>query len=124
MLADVVVVIHLAVVLFIAAGPPLIYLGAARDWAWVRAWRWRLLHLLAVVLVAALSALHIACPLTVWEDWLRGQRFSVGFIERWVDRVLFYDFPAWVFILIYTGYAALVAVTWLAVPPRGTRHSR
>ena len=121
MLADLVLLIHLALVLFITAGLPLIYIGAACRWAWVRRWRWRALHLVAIVFVAAESLLGIACPLTAWEDVLRGHRPGNGFIERWVDRILFYNFPAWVFVVTYALFAALVAITWVAVPPVKSR---
>ena len=124
MLADAILILHVAIVLFITAGLPLIYLGAARDWKWVRFWRWRALHLAAIIFVAAESLLGIACPLTVWEDALSGHPTGAGFIKRGLDRALFYDFPAWVFILGYTGFAVLVALTWLAVPPDGSRCRR
>jgi hypothetical protein len=93
MLADTIVVVHLFIVLFVLTGVPLVYLGAARHWAWVRNWRWRLLHLIAIAVIAAESLFGVACPLTVWEDRLRGEQISTGFIERWVDAVLFYDAP-------------------------------
>jgi hypothetical protein len=124
MLANAVLLIHFVLVLFISAGLPLIYVGAALDWSWVRAWQWRALHLAAIVFVAVESLLGIACPLTVWEDALRGDRSNVGFIERWITRIMFYDLPAWVFILAYTGFAVLVAVTWVWVPPTKFGHRR
>jgi len=117
MLAGTIVVIHFGIMLFITAGLPLIYIGAARRWAWVRDWRWRAAHLAAIGFVAAESLAGIVCPLTLWEDALRGQQSRVGFIERWVDRILFYDFPTWVFTVAYVGFAALVVLTWFAVPP-------
>jgi hypothetical protein len=117
MLADAIVVVHLLIVMFVVTGVPLIYLGAARHWAWVRSWRWRLLHLIAIAVITAESLFGIVCPLTVWEDKLRGEQVSTGFIERWVDRILFYDAPTWVFAAAYVAFAALVAITWVAVPP-------
>jgi hypothetical protein len=117
MLADAIVVIHLLIVLFILAGPPLIYLGAALRWKWVKNWRWRLLHLGAILFVAAESLLGITCPLTVWEDMLRGRESAGGFIEGWVDRLIFYDAPTWVFTVAYAAFATLVLVTWFIVPP-------
>jgi hypothetical protein len=116
-LADVIVVVHLLIVLFVLTGVPLVFLGAARHWAWIRNWRWRLLHLIAIAVIASESILGIDCPLTVWEDRLRGEQLSTGFIERWVDRVLFYDAPTWVFTAAYIAFAVLVAITWVAVPP-------
>jgi len=126
MLANAVLLTHFALVLFITAGLPLIYLGAVLGWTWVRAWQWRAVHLAAIVFVAMESLLGIACPLTVWEDALRGNQTNLGFIERWIERIMFYDLPAWVFILAYTSFAVLVAVTWLAVPPTRIhdKHSR
>lgn len=117
MLANAVLLIHFLLVLFIIAGLPLIYLGAALSWSWVRAWQWRALHLAAIVFVAVESVVGIACPLTVWEDALRGGHSNLGFIERWITRIMYYDLPAWVFTLLYTGFAVLVAVTWVRVPP-------
>jgi hypothetical protein len=116
-LADAIVVIHLGLMLFITAGLPLIYIGAERRWEWVRHRRWRALHVTAIALVAAESLMGIVCPLTLWEDALRGQQSHEGLIERWVDRVLFYDFPTWMFTVAYTAFAALVVVTWFVVPP-------
>ena len=126
MLAAAIVVVHLVIMLFITAGLPLIYVGAARRWAWVRDWRWRALHLAAIGFVAAESLAGIVCPLTLWEDALRGRQSQAGFIQRWVDRILFYDFPTWIFTIAYTVFAALVVVTWFVVPPtkRGSADRR
>ena len=117
MLAVVVVIVHLAIMLFITAGLPLIYVGRVRQWAWVRNWWWRAAHLTAIAFVAAESLVGVVCPLTLWEDALRGRQSRQGFIERWVDWILFYDLPTWVFTLAYTAFAALVALTWFVVPP-------
>jgi len=117
MVADFVMMIHLAIVLFIVLGVPMVFLGAAFHWRWVRYGAWRLVHLGAILFVAAESLLGIACPLTVWEDSLRGEHPRAGFIERWVHQVMFYQAPAWVFTLSYLAFAALVIVTWIAVPP-------
>jgi hypothetical protein len=121
MLADVIVAVHLLIVLFVLAGVPLVYLGVTLSWAWVRRWHWRLLHLFAIVFIATESLLGVACPLTVWEYHLRGEHSTRGFVERWVDGILFYDAPPWVFTASYAGFAALVIVTWIAVPPTGSK---
>lgn len=122
MLADAIVIIHLLIILFVVGGVPLIYMGAALRWSWVRSWHWRALHLGAIVFIAAEPLFGIACPLTVWEGTLRGRQTAGGFIERWIDRIIFYDAPTWVFTVAYVVFAALVLATWLAVPP--TRRKR
>src|SRR5271169_4427646 len=101
MLAAAVVVVHFLIVLFVVAGVPAVYLGAALRWAWVRSWRWRVLHLAAILVIAAESLLGIVCPLTVWEDTLRGRQTAIGFLERWIDRLLFYEAPSWAFSAAY-----------------------
>jgi hypothetical protein len=84
-----------------------------------------MLHLSAILFVAAESLLGITCPLTVWEDMLRGRQSAGGFIERWIDRVIFYDAPTWMFTVAYVAFATLVLVTWFVVPPiRQRRTSR
>ena len=117
-LADAILVVHAVFVLFVVGGFVLILLGASR-WSWVRNRTFRALHLAAIALVAAEALLGITCPLTAWEDWLRtagpGQPSFVG---RWVARLLYYDFPEWVFASAYCAFALAVLWAWRAVPPR------
>ena len=118
-LADVVLVLHALVALFIVGGFAAIWLGAALGWAWVRARRFRFWHLAAIGIVALLAALDVPCPLTVLEDWLRtGNVGPQGCIELWVGRLLFYALPTWVFTLAYVLFALAVRLTWRYVPPR------
>lgn len=113
-LADVILVIHFAFVLFVVAGLALIWAGAALRWRWVRNRWFRLAHLAAICFVAAEAIIGVACPLTVWENALRGNVEEAGFIERLVGGVLYYDFPEWVFTLVYVAFALVVAMTyWL-----------
>ena len=123
MLANAILVIHFVIVLFIVAGLPAIYAGATLGWQWVRNWHWRALHLGAIVFVSAESLVGIACPLTLWEDASRGQRPGLGFVERWIHRLMFYDLPPWVFTGAYVVFAALVIVAWIRVPPTRYRHA-
>lgn len=123
-LADFVLVIHFAFVLFVVGGFALIIVGAAADWSWVRNRTLRYAHLAAIVFVAAEAIVGVACPLTVWEDALRrASPEARGFIARWISRLLYFDLPDWVFLLTYIAFAIAVAVTLWVVPPRGpTRH--
>lgn len=124
MLVNAVVVAHFLIVLFNVAGLPLIYLGAALRWTWVRSRPLRVLHLGAILFIAAESLIGISCPLTVWEEALRGQQSARGFIERWIDQLIFYDAPPWVFTAAYVVFAALVLVTWVTVPPARRKRAR
>src|SRR5687767_15922730 len=97
MMADAVLIVHFMIVAFIVGGLVLVWLGAAVGWRWVRNPWFRYLHLAAIVFVAAEALLGIACPLTVWEDLLRGGVRAESFVGRWVHRLLYYQAPEWVF---------------------------
>lgn len=118
MLADVVLITHCAFVAFVVAGLPAIWLGAARGWRWVRNFSFRAAHLAAICFVTAEALLGFACPLTIWEDTLRGASTHDGFIERWLHSVMFYELSPWVFTTAYITFALAVAVTFWRVPPR------
>ena len=117
-LADVVLVVHFAFVLFVVGGLALTWIGAAAGWAWVRDFRFRAAHLAAIAFVAAESLLGVWCPLTVWEAQLRGEAAEKSFIAEWVHRLLFYDFPEWVFTLLYVAFLLAVAATWWWIRPK------
>jgi len=121
-LADLVLVVHFAFVLFIIGGFALILAGAIRRWRWIRNPVFRYAHLAAIVFVAMEALVGVACPLTVWEDALRNAAPETSsFIARWVSRVLYYNLPGWVFTVIYVLFAAAVGVTLWLIPPRRAR---
>lgn len=117
MIADAVLVVHALFVLFVVGGFALILAGARR-WSWVRNRPFRILHLVAIVFVAAEALLGVTCPLTLWEDVLRGGGSGRSFIGRWVGRLLYYDLPEWIFATAYCAFAAAVFWAWRAIPPR------
>jgi hypothetical protein len=116
--ADLILIVHFAFVLFVVGGFALVWIGAAAGWHWVRNRWFRIAHLAAIFLVAAETLLGMVCPLTAWEDALRGAPAEASFIARWLHRVLFYSFPEWVFAIAYVLFALAVAVTFRLVPPR------
>jgi len=118
LLADSILVVHFAFVLFVVLSLPLIWIGAIADWHWTRNFRYRVAHLAAILFVSAEAAAGVWCPLTLWEDALRGVTADKSFIARWIHALLFYDLPAWVFTAAYFSFAALVALTWWRIPPQ------
>ena len=115
--ADIVLTIHFAFVLFVVGGLFLIWLGAARGWRWVRNFWFRSAHLAAILFVAGESVAGLICPLTAWEDTLRGGTGESSFIQRWIGRLLYYNFPEWVFIAAYLLFALAVVITFIRVKP-------
>ena len=118
MMADAILVVHFLIVIFIVGGLPAVWLGAALGWRWVRNPWFRYLHLAAIGFVALEALLGVMCPLTVWEDALRGGAGAESFVGRWVRYFLFYEAPEWVFTAAYVAWAAATLATLWLVPPR------
>ena len=117
-LADAILVVHAAFVVFVVAGLAATWIGLALGRAFARNPWFRNLHLAAIGFVVLESLAGIVCPLTAWEDALRGRTGEAGFIQRWIHAWLFWSWPAWVFTTLYVAFGALVAFTWWRFPPR------
>ena len=118
MLADALLAVHFLVAGFIVAGLVLVWIGAAAGWRWIRNPWFRYLHLAAIVFVAAEALLGYACPLTLWEDLLRGGARPESFVGRWVQRLLYFNAPEWVFAALYAAWSAATLITLGLVPAR------
>ncbi len=121
-LADATVALHASFVLFVVGGQLLILLGWLGKWAWVRNPIFRISHLAAILFVVLEAWLGVNCPLTLLENRLRelaGQGvYELSFIGYWLNRILFYSAPEWVFTSLYSGFGLLVVVTFIIYPPR------
>jgi hypothetical protein len=122
LLADIVLVVHFTFVTFVVGGLVAIVAGAFARWRWIRNRTFRIAHLAAICFVAAEALTGTMCPLTVWEDALRGQRTDASFIARWLRHVMFYQWPEWVFTALYVAFALTVMLAWWLVPPRSNQH--
>jgi hypothetical protein len=117
-LADAILALHVAIAAFIVLGLPVIWIGAAFGWRWVRNPWFRYAHLGAIGFVAAEALVGVTCPLTVLEDALRGIHEPRSFVGRWLAWILFYHAPEWIFTTVYVAYAAITGLTLALVPPR------
>lgn len=123
LLADAILALHGALVLFNVGMVPLAWIGKWCEWGWVRNRPLRIAHLISMGIVALLPIMGIFCPLTVWEAQLRqaaGRDVNIqtGFVERWVGYLLYWDLPSWVFPVAYVLFFGLVVWTWFKIPPR------
>jgi hypothetical protein len=120
--ADAVLLLHVLFVVFVVAGLVLILAGRLMAWAWVRNWWFRVTHLAAIGVVVLQSWLGVICPLTKLEMALRDRAgdttYAGGFVSHWLETILYYRAPAWVFAVVYTAFGALVLLSWFWVPPR------
>jgi len=67
------------------------------------------------------SWIGVICPLTIWEMALRenagAEGYSGSFIQHWLQKLLYYSAPEWVFIASYTGFGIIVLLSWFLVRP-------
>ncbi|MEO6293923.1 MAG: DUF2784 domain-containing protein, partial [Burkholderiaceae bacterium] len=106
LLANVVLTLHVAIVAFVVGGLVLIIVGNLGAWRWVNVLWFRLAHLAAIAVVVAEAWFGVVCPLTSLENWLRVKArtttYAGSFIEYWLQRVLYYEAPTWVFTVGYS----------------------
>lgn len=121
-LADITGMLHALFVLFVVGGQFLILAGWIAGRMWSRNFVFRVLHLVAIGFVVLEAWFGIVCPLTAIESRLRMKAgivgHSGGFIAYWLNRLLYFQAPAWVFATAYTAFAALVLITFIIYPPR------
>ena len=122
LLADLVLMLHVALVVFVVGGLVAIVVGNLLRKPWANRLGFRLAHLAAIAVVVAESWFGVVCPLTSVEMWLRKQAhqtaYTGSFIEHWVQRALYYEAPAWVFTTVYSLFGLAVAAAWWYFPPR------
>ncbi len=127
-LADLVLVLHVGIVLFVVLGQLAILVGWWRGWPWVRHFGLRVTHLVLIAIIVLQAWLGRICPLTIWEQTLRQQAGETGyggsFVEHWLSQLIFFDAPWWVFVAAYSAFAAVVVLSWALLPPRRNHASR
>jgi hypothetical protein len=121
-LADAVLVFHFGVTLFVVGGLVVVLAGNWLHWRWVNQLWFRLTHLGTIAVVTLQAWLGQFCPLTTLESWLRVQAgataYQQSFIEYWLQRLIYFEAPFWVFTAAYTVFALLVLLAWWRFPPQ------
>lgn len=122
-LADGLLVGHALVVVFNVGMLPLIGLGGLRGWRFVRNVYLRATHLVLVGFVAVQALAGAVCPLTVWEDALRRRAGAEGcyarsFVTYWVERLLYCEAEAWVFVVAYLALLGATVAAWCWIKPQ------
>lgn len=116
-LAEAILALHLVVIAFNVAFLVVIPLGAWLGWRIVRIAWLRLLHLALMAIVAGQALAGRACILTLWQSELTGRSASPPpLIVHFVDRLIYWNFPLWVFTALYVTVFLYVAALSILVP--------
>ncbi|HIG39648.1 MAG: DUF2784 domain-containing protein [bacterium] len=120
--ADAILLVHLLFVVFVVAGLVMIFTGKVLSWYWVRNRWFRVVHLVAISVVVAQSWFGMICPLTTLEMSLRSRAgdsvYAGSFVSHWMDSILYFQAPWWVFAFFYTVFGVMVVGSWFWVAPR------
>jgi hypothetical protein len=84
-IANVISVVHAAIAMFAVVGAGAIWIGTICHWRWTGNLFFRATHFAVVTFVMLRLTLGMPCPLSVWEDSLRGGR-STGVVARLAFR--------------------------------------
>ena len=128
--ADLVVAVHFAYIAYVVAGQLAITVAAPFRWQWARNPWFRFTHLAAIGYVVYEALYSIRCPLTIWEEKLRGlagQGFddSDTFLGRLLhDTIFVQNMPEVWHTTVYIAMFALVVQGLVMYPPRWFRFGR
>lgn len=120
--ADLALLLHVSFVAFVVLGLLLIFIGYALGWSWIRNPWFRWAHLAAISVVVLQSWFGVICPLTTLEMALRARAgattYPGAFIAHWLETILYFDAPEWIFAVCYTAFGLLVVGSWFWIRPR------
>tara|TARA_B100000989_G_C19371078_1_gene397454 strand:- start:108 stop:482 length:375 start_codon:yes stop_codon:yes gene_type:complete len=117
LIADIVLLFHFFIVVFITFGFVLIPIGYNFDWLWIKNKKLRLLHFGMMIFITFETLLGIACPLTILENNLRGVDENQLFISIWISEIIYWDFPSNFFIILYFLFLGWTFLIWKKCPP-------
>lgn len=126
-LATAILAVHLGVVAFNVGGLVLVPVGGWCHWRWVRLTWLRVLHMLSLAVVALQALFGRACILTIWQFEVQaggGQDEPAPMIATWINRLLYWPLPHWVFVAAYVAVFLYTLLLWRWVPPGQTLTSR
>ena len=118
MLADIILILHFLVVIFITVGFVLIPIGYHYDWSWIKNFKLRLFHFCLMFLVTFETVVGITCPLTSIENYLRGINNNKSFISFWIEKIIYWDFPTSFFMFLYFVFLGWTLLMWKIYPPK------
>lgn len=129
-LADAMVCFHLLYCAYVVLGQVVVVVAAPFRWEWARNPWFRYTHLLAIAVVVLEVGMGWRCPLTVWEEQLRGlagQEVTAtdSFIGRVARDMLFLPgVPALVFDVLHVAMGVVVLQGAVMFPPRWFRFGK
>ena len=116
--ADIILSIHFIIAFFIVSLFFVIPFGYKLNWNWIKNRRLRLFHIILMFFVTLETIMGMTCPLTIIENNLRGIMVHNSFLNTWIKKILFFDFPSKYFLITYILCSLWTTYIWIKFPPK------
>lgn len=121
-LADIIVITHFLVILFMFLGFFLTLKGFFNS-KFFDKWLFRTLHLFGMVYIGLLAVLRQYCPLTIMENTLRARynpelTYPGSFIVYYIEKLVYPDINPVMIIIPTTTLAVFTLVVFIIRPPK------
>jgi len=116
LLADIILIIHFGLIIFVKSFFFLVPLGSKYKWKWLQNKRLRFIHLGLILVITTETVFGIVCPLTTIENFLRGVYISNSFLTTWLYKIIFWDLPRQFFIVLYILCFGWTLLMWKIFP--------
>ena len=120
--ADLVLIFHFGIVIFITSLFVIIPVGYKFKWNWPRNRKLRSIHLFLIFLVTTETVFGLTCPLTLIEHNLRGIYISNTFVNSWLQNLLYWNFPKEFFLISYILCLIWTIFMWNRFPPSSKKN--
>jgi hypothetical protein len=120
-LADIIVMVHFAWILFMLVGFILTLRGFFYKEFFNR-WLFRMFHLFGIIYVSLLAMMGKYCPLTVWENTLRSRydpnlAYAGSFMIHYVEKLVYPDINPLIIQIPTTFIAVFTIIVFIIRPP-------
>ena len=120
-LADIIVVMHFAWILFMLVG----FILTIKGFWWkgfFDKWLFRTIHLFGIIYVSSLAVLRQYCPLTILENNLRARYdpslvYPGSFMVHYLERLVYPDVYSWIILLPTIFIAVFTIIIFIVKPP-------
>ena len=121
--ADLVLIFHFGIVIFIISLFVIIPVGYRFKWNWPRNRKLRSTHLFLIFVVTSETFFGLTCPLTLIEHNLRGIYISNTFVNSWLQNLLYWSFPKEFFLISYILCLMWTIFMWNRFPPSNKKNA-
>lgn len=124
-LADTIVLMHFAWILFMLWGFILTLRGFLHKEFFER-WLFRTFHLIGIAYVSVLAIMGKYCPLTIWENTLRAKydhplTYAGSFTIHYIEKLVYPDINPLIIQIPTTFIAVFTVVVFIIRPPEKIR---